>query len=100
MSELDRLRARLDGSTGRRYWQSLEELARTPAFEEMLAREFPREAAVWKDAPDRRDALKVMGAALVLAGLGGCGRGEPPEKILPYVRPPEELIPGVPLFFA
>ncbi|HYE97341.1 MAG TPA: TAT-variant-translocated molybdopterin oxidoreductase [Planctomycetota bacterium] len=100
MNDLDRLRARLAGSTGRRYWQSLEELAGTPAFEELLAREFPREAAVWKDTPDRRDALKVMGAALVLAGLGGCGRGEPPEKILPYVRPPEELIPGVPLFFA
>jgi molybdopterin-containing oxidoreductase family iron-sulfur binding subunit len=40
-----------------------------------------------------------MGAALALAGLNACTR-QPVEKIFPYVRPPEELVPGQPLFFA
>src|SRR5205814_4176518 len=39
------------------------------------------------------------GASLALAGVTACTR-QPPEKILPYVRQPEELIPGRPLFFA
>src|SRR5262245_60945896 len=40
-----------------------------------------------------------MGASLALAGETACTR-QPPEKIVPYVRQPEELIPGRPLFFA
>src|SRR5437764_6773941 len=40
-----------------------------------------------------------MGASLALAGLGACSRA-PTETIVPYVRPPEELVPGKPLFFA
>ena len=40
-----------------------------------------------------------MGASLALAGLTGCTR-QPTELIMPYVRQPEELIPGRPLFFA
>jgi molybdopterin-containing oxidoreductase family iron-sulfur binding subunit len=40
-----------------------------------------------------------MGASLALAGLSACTR-QPTEHIMPYVRQPEELIPGRPLFFA
>ena len=40
-----------------------------------------------------------MGASLALAGVTACTR-QPPEKIVPYVRQPEELVPGKPLFFA
>ena len=40
-----------------------------------------------------------MGASLALAGLTACTR-QPTEHIMPYVRQPEELIPGRPLFFA
>ena len=40
-----------------------------------------------------------MGASLALAGVTACTR-QPAEKIVPYVRQPEELIPGKPLFFA
>ena len=40
-----------------------------------------------------------MGASLALAGVTACTR-QPAEKIVPYVRQPEELIPGKPLFYA
>ena len=50
-------------------------------------------------AKGRRNFLKLMGASLALAGLTGCTR-QPTEHIVPYVRQPEELIPGRPLFFA
>src|SRR5215467_11568063 len=98
--DLASIRARLDASRGREYWRSLEELAETEGFEELLEREFPRQAAEWKDdAAGRRQFLKVMGASLALAGLSACTR-QPEETILPYVRQPEEVIPGRPLFFA
>ena len=81
------------------YWRSLEEAAGTPEFLEFLHREFPSGAAEWTDAFSRRDFLKLMGASLALAGLGACTR-QPIEKIVPYVRQPEEIVPGKPLFFA
>jgi molybdopterin-containing oxidoreductase family iron-sulfur binding subunit len=40
-----------------------------------------------------------MGASMALAGLTACTR-QPEEKIVPYVRAPEEVVPGRPLFFA
>src|SRR5262245_32686235 len=49
--------------------------------------------------PNRRDFLRLMGASLALAGATACSSA-PPENIVPYVRPPEQAIPGKPLFFA
>src|SRR2546430_7921294 len=40
-----------------------------------------------------------MGASLALAGLSGCVI-QPPEKIVPYVKQPEEETPGKGLYFA
>ena len=40
-----------------------------------------------------------MGASLTLAGVSACTR-QPQEAIVPYVRQPEELVPGKPLFYA
>ena len=97
--DLAAIRARLATAKGRRYWRSLEELAHTEAFQEFLAREFPRQASEWTDSLSRRNFLKLMGASLALAGLGGC-YGPPTEKIVPYVRAPEQIVPGQPLFFA
>ncbi len=78
---------------------SLEELANTPEFEEMLHREFPRHASEWTDGPSRRNFLKIMSASLALAGLSACVK-QPLEPIVPYVRQPENLVLGKPLFFA
>src|SRR5471032_2065974 len=40
-----------------------------------------------------------MGASIALAGVTACTK-QPTERIIPYVRQPEELIPGKPLFYA
>ncbi|HXE79416.1 MAG TPA: TAT-variant-translocated molybdopterin oxidoreductase [Vicinamibacterales bacterium] len=84
---------------GRQYWRTLEELADTPEFRELVHREFPRNASEWLDPVGRRNFLKLMGASLALAGATACTR-QPDELLVPYVRTPEEVIPGRPLFFA
>ena len=87
--------------TGRRYWRSLEEFLDTPAFQEMMHREFPEQASEWTDPVTRRRFLMLMGASLALAGLNGCStQPAPHEKIMPYVRQPESMVPGKPLYFA
>ncbi|HEV2834037.1 MAG TPA: TAT-variant-translocated molybdopterin oxidoreductase [Pyrinomonadaceae bacterium] len=84
---------------GKKYWRSLDELADTPVFREFVAREFPQQAEGWDDPVERRTFLKLMGASLALAGLSGCVF-QPPEKIVPYVKQPEDHVPGKALFFA
>src|SRR5260370_9338478 len=81
------------------YWRSLEELADSPVLEEFVRREFPQHAEEWADAVERRTLMKLMGASLALAGLSGCVI-QPPEKIVPYVKQPEEEVPGKALYFA
>jgi len=98
---LAEVRARLDGKTGKRFWKDMDELAETPEFHEMLAEEFPRQAmqGEWVDAVSRRGFLKVMGASFALAGLAGCTK-QPDEPIFPYVKQPEDLVLGKPMYFA
>jgi Fe-S-cluster-containing dehydrogenase component/anaerobic selenocysteine-containing dehydrogenase len=47
----------------------------------------------------RRDLFKLLGASVALAGLSGCTQ-RPREQILPYVRQPPEVRPGIPLQYA
>jgi molybdopterin-containing oxidoreductase family iron-sulfur binding subunit len=96
--DLATIRERL-AAGGKPYWRSLEEAADTEAFREMLHREFPSRASEWTDPLTRRRFLTLMGASLALAGVSGCSQA-PPEKIVPYVRQPEQIVPGKPLFFA
>ncbi len=84
---------------GRAPWRSLDELAGTPGFEERLGREFPLHAATWDEGLSRRRFLELSGASLALGGLVACTR-QPREKIIPYVKQPEEVLPGRPLWFA
>ncbi|HWI59872.1 MAG TPA: TAT-variant-translocated molybdopterin oxidoreductase, partial [Bacillota bacterium] len=73
--------------------------AETPEFQEMLHREFPPGAAEWWDGLSRRSFLKMAAASLALAGLTACTK-QPTEEIYPYVKQPEELVLGQPLFYA
>jgi len=82
---------------GNEYWRSLDELSRDD-FDEVVESEFPQGALALERGVDRRDFVKLMGASMALAGMAACNR--PAEKIVPYVRQPEGLIPGKPLFFA
>ena len=92
------VRARLESAKGPTFWRSMDELANTPSFVELLQREFPRQAAEWGNV-DRRRFLQLTSASLALAGLVACDK-QPPEKVVPYVRQPEDIVPGKPLFFA
>ena len=97
--DIQSLRTKLEGSRGREYWRSLEAVSETPEFKEFLHREFPQNASEWLDPVGRRGFLKLMGASLTLAGVSACTR-QPEEAIIPYVRQPEELVLGKPLFYA
>jgi molybdopterin-containing oxidoreductase family iron-sulfur binding subunit len=97
--DIQTLRTKLEGTRGRDYWRSLEAVSETPEFKEFLHREFPQNASEWLDPVGRRGFLKLMSASLALAGVSACTR-QPDEAIIPYVRQPEEIVPGKPLFFA
>ncbi len=100
--DLDAIRARLARPGGRRHWQSLEQLQDTKEFRNFLENEFPSNAEATdqeREGINRREVLKLMAASAAMAGLSACTK-LPTEKIVPYVRAPEEIIPGKPLFYA
>lgn len=80
------------------YWKSLGELARNDEYEKFVEREFPENATELNDKVSRRSFLRVMGASIALAGFAACRR--PVQKILPYSKMPEDVVPGNPLYYA
>jgi molybdopterin-containing oxidoreductase family iron-sulfur binding subunit len=94
---LDEIREKLKKEGGS--WRGLDEVAETAGFQELLHREFPRQAAPWSNGVDRRTFLKFMGASLALAGLTAC-RPQRIDKIVPYVKVPENVVPGLPVYYA
>lgn len=97
--DIPSIRAKLSGTSGKQYWRSLEELAETKEFQDLLKHEFAQGADQWLNPVTRRNFLKLMGASLALGGLAACSPTSD-EKIVPYIQPPEEIVPGKPLFFA
>jgi len=93
------IRERILSKEGKEYWRSVEEFVDAPEFEEFISREYPHEIETWDNTLSRRNFVKVMGASLALAGLTGCVI-QPSEKIVPYVRNPEGILPGRPNFYA
>ena len=87
-----------DFEPGSRHWRSLTELIDPAAFQAYLTRAETALAPDW-NAATRRDFLRLLSASLALAGISGCGR-QPAETIVPYVRQPEGLVPGNPLYYA
>ena len=47
--DLATVREQIEDTTGPEYWRSLEELAGSEEFQEMLHREFPKGASEWLD---------------------------------------------------
>jgi molybdopterin-containing oxidoreductase family iron-sulfur binding subunit len=47
----------------------------------------------------RRDFLKILGLSGASTGLVGCAQ-EPAQKLIPYLVRPEEIIPGIPTYYA
>lgn len=85
-------------TTEMKYWRSIENRERTENYVKSISDEF-REGDSEISGVDRRNMLKLMGASLAFAGVGiACRR--PSEKILPYTKAPEEIVPGIPNYFA
>jgi molybdopterin-containing oxidoreductase family iron-sulfur binding subunit len=80
------------------YWKSLNELAQNKEYQKFVEREFPEDATELKDGVSRKGFLRVMGASIALAGFAACRR--PVQKILPYSKQPEDIVPGIPLYYA
>ena len=97
--DLNKIRARLESAQGPLYWKSLEELADTEEFRAFVDDEFAGRSPEWLNPANRRNFLKVMGASLAFAGITACTK-QPREAIVPYVRQPEDFVPGVPLYYA
>ena len=93
------VRQELKAVKGKRYWRSVDELADTAEFQAAVEKEFPGSAQEWVDPISRRGFMKLMGASMALAGLAGCTK-QPDEPIYPYVKAPEDLILGKPMYFA
>src|SRR5438552_3214563 len=70
--DLATARACIAQTKGPEYWRSLEELAGSAEFQEMMHREFPKGASEWLDSVSRRGFLKLMGASMALAGMTAC----------------------------
>ena len=88
-----------ENGSGNQFWRSYDQLANTPKYRDIVEHEFQEGADSPPTGVDRRNFMKVMGASFALAGLSACVK-QPEEKIIPYVKQPEEIIPGRPLFYA
>jgi len=82
-------------------WQGLDEYVGSKEFLEAVQNEFPEGAAEFTDEVSRRRFVGLMGASIALATGAGCYiRPAPPRKILPYTTQPDQITPGVALYFA
>jgi MoCo/4Fe-4S cofactor protein with predicted Tat translocation signal len=95
-------------SAGKLLWTSLEAKANPEEFHERASAEFPLGASGSDVKADvsadslrlkRRTFLGVAGAAGAMLGLEGCIR-RPEEKILPFTKQPEYVLPGIALHYA
>ena len=92
--------ANQEPKSGGRMWRSLAEYDGRERFQERLLRKHPQQTQKVFDPPQRRDFLKLMGASLALAGVSASCTKQPEEKLVPWAKNPEQLLPGKPLFFA
>jgi molybdopterin-containing oxidoreductase family iron-sulfur binding subunit len=82
---------------------SIEAWANSPQFRDMMRDEFPEDAGEWLDPVSRRAFLSLSAAGIALAAGAGCNpsfKAASQRKVVPYVKQPEHVRPGVPLFFA
>jgi molybdopterin-containing oxidoreductase family iron-sulfur binding subunit len=88
-------------STAPELWRGLDERAGLPEYEAAALNEFPEGATEFVDEPSRRRFLALAGASIALATATGCNiRPASQRKIYPYTTQPDQITPGVPLYFA
>src|SRR5690242_1071696 len=89
-------------TTAPRFWISLEQQENPQKFATETGGEFkstPVREGFEQEGLGRRDFMKIMGASAMMASLAGCTR-RPVHKIVPYVTQPQEIIPGIPNYYA
>ncbi len=87
------------------FWRSRSDLRNAAGHQAILKNEFhpgatDRSELDGDPGPSRRSFMKIMGASMALAGVGLSGCRRPVENVLPYARKPEEIVPGIPNFYA
>ena len=85
-------------ASGDRLWRSLEERDRVGAMPG-AANEFPAGTTDVEDNVSRRGFMQMLSVSTAVATVGAACM-KPNEKIVPFVRRPEEVTPGNPLHFA
>lgn len=93
----------------KKYWRGLEELNTSPEFAGNSKNEFmeglPLDEALNENsstfglASNRRDFLKFFGFSIGAVALAACNK-TPVKNAIPYVVKPENITPGVPLYYA
>ena len=84
-----------------KYWMSLEQWRKDPEFQKLVENEFqssPLQSSDGQDGWARREFLKLMGASIALTSFGCVRRTA--QKIIPYAKKPNEVIHGLPNFYA
>jgi molybdopterin-containing oxidoreductase family iron-sulfur binding subunit len=93
--------------SNKKYWKGLEELKQTPEFVKQSKNEFAEslpieevlnEAGLSTVTP-RRDFLKALGFGVGAVTLAAC-QTAPVHKAIPYLVKPEEIVPGIPNYYA
>ena len=81
-----------------KFWRSSADLEQNASMLHISKPEFMPGVDEAPSGASRRQFIQLMGASMALAGLSSCRR--PVEKILPFSDKPEEIIPGVPMYYA
>ncbi|MFO0723070.1 MAG: Fe-S cluster-containing hydrogenase [Myxococcota bacterium] len=79
------------------HWRSLEHKVGDESVTSTYDVEFPSGPPT---GVTRRDAMKLSGASIALGMLSACVARRPEEGIVPYVKQPENVIPGLRLVYA
>jgi MoCo/4Fe-4S cofactor protein with predicted Tat translocation signal len=90
-----------------KYWKGEEELQRDPAFVAAQKNEFSEDLPLQEVLEEsnfelnstRRDFLKYFGFSVTAVSLAACFKA-PVRKAIPYLVKPEEITPGVALYYS
>ena len=92
----------------KKYWQNFGELNQSEAYQQTAEKEFKEDLLPLEDLDDkglmdakspRRDFLKYLGFSTAAATLAtSCEM--PVRNVVPYLQRPDNLIPGIPNFYA